>query len=181
MKRTPITVLLAGVITGPVLLLASPAQAHVPGVAAGPVKAGCSDAAVQPARRNARGQVVEQLMLRATVTSPTAHTHVVDRQLRVSNRHTGKLSGWRTVARNVNIACGKGSGTDQISGTVSSAGSRWSLRQSQDAQTGSAWKLGVAWKARVTPTSVDLPPAALEHGNAPSRNPQLVDSTPVLG
>ena len=152
LRTSSTAVLLAGLIAGPVLLV-SPASAHVPGVGAGPVKPGCSDAAVQPVRRNARGQVVEQYLLRATVTSPSAHVHIVDRQLRVANAHTGRLSAWRTVRAGLEVACGRGTGTSAISGTTSStststppAGSRWSLRQAQDAQTGSAWKLGVAWK-----------------------------------
>lgn len=123
MRKTTVT--LAGLLAAPLLFTTSPAQAHVPGVTTGPVKAGCSDASVQPVRRNARGQLVEQYLLRATVTSPSAHTHVVDRQLRVSNAHTGKLSGWRTVRENIRIACGRGSGSSEISGTVSAMGSAW--------------------------------------------------------
>ena len=101
---------------------------------------------------------------------------MLDRQLRVSNRITGKLSPWKTVRRNVEVLCGKGTGSNQISGTVNQAGVAWKLKQA-----GVAWKLRTVDTAAASATSIVLPPAALENGNAPSKNKNAGDpGTPVL-
>lgn len=163
MRRT-LTVL---AVTGGILAGAAPALAHQPGMPAQAGRlAGCSDARVNiTARVGGIGGVATKRVVKVgTRNRAGRHQHIGDWQVRTVRG--GNVGPWRTVANDKVTTCG--------TAPVVLAPSRGIVNLA-----------GVAWKLRTvdtvaSPTSITLPPAALEHGLAPLHNPQLVTSGPIL-